>query len=137
MGDGSGGQRLRLGVKANFRTRLLLQGCRSSQPMHEAPASEHCGHDSRSGEQTGDCRYHRCMAASQPNAWAAFWQTLIKFEAAKLAPALAVRNTLGVVLPLIVGTAAGVPTVGIAVATGALNVAFSDSEEPYRRRAKR
>ncbi len=77
------------------------------------------------------------MAASRPNAWAAFWQTLIKFDSAKLAPALAVRNTLGVVLPLIAGTAAGWPSVGIAVGTGALNVAFSDGQEPYRQRAKR
>lgn len=77
------------------------------------------------------------MAASRPDPRSAFWQTLIRFDSAKLTPGLALRNTLGVVLPLIAGLAAGNIGGGIAVATGALNAGFSDAQEPYRLRAKR
>jgi len=77
------------------------------------------------------------MSQAQPNAWAAFWQTVILFQSSKVNPWLALRNTVGVTLPLVAGVAAGNPSVGIAVATGALNVSFSDGEAPYTDRAKR
>ena len=72
----------------------------------------------------------------QPNAWASFWQTVSRFQADKVAPALALRNAAGVAIPLVVGLAAGSLLSGLAVSTGALNVAFSDSSDPYPQRSR-
>jgi uncharacterized membrane protein YccC len=47
------------------------------------------------------------------------------------------RNALGVVLPLAVGMALGQTGVGLSVAIGALQVAFTDRPGPYRLRAGR
>jgi len=66
-----------------------------------------------------------------------FWRILTRFESAKLHPYTALRNTAGVVLPLIVGYAMGMPRGGLAVAIGALNVSYSDGSDPYAARAKR
>jgi uncharacterized membrane protein YccC len=71
------------------------------------------------------------------NAWSAFWQTVLRYQAGKVDPWLALRNTLGVALPLAAGVAFGTLSGGLVVATGALNVAFSDSQEPYIQRARR
>jgi uncharacterized membrane protein YccC len=49
----------------------------------------------------------------------------------------ALRNTAGVVLPLIVGFAWNMPRAGLAMASGALNVSYSDGNDPYAQRAKR
>lgn len=46
------------------------------------------------------------------------------------------RNTVGVVTPLIVGAAMGMPLGGLAVASGALQVSYSDSPGPYAQRAR-
>src|SRR5579872_5070876 len=72
-----------------------------------------------------------------PNAWASFWQALTRFQKDKVYPWLALRNAIGVMAPLIAGAAVGQLPAGLVVATGALNVAWSDSHEPYRVRAKR
>ncbi len=72
-----------------------------------------------------------------PNAWASFWQTVIRYDAAKVTPWLALRNAIGVALPLVAGVAADQLSAGLVAGTGALNVAFSDSQEPYRQRARR
>ena len=66
-----------------------------------------------------------------------FWRSVIRFETDKLLPWLALRNTLGVTLPLAFGAAAGHMPEWIAVAMGALNVCYSDGQEPYRQRARR
>jgi uncharacterized membrane protein YccC len=50
---------------------------------------------------------------------------------------IALRNTVGVVLPLAAGAATGHPVVGLTTAIGALNVAFSDGSDAYRTRAGR
>ena len=50
---------------------------------------------------------------------------------------MALRNSIGVVLPLIVGFALNMPRGGLVVASGALNVAYSDGSDPYAQRAKR
>jgi uncharacterized membrane protein YccC len=76
-------------------------------------------------------------AGKQGNAWTAFWRSVVRFQSDKVAPWLAVRNTLGVVLPLAVGVATGEVSSGLVACTGALNVAFSDSDEPYAQRARR
>src|SRR5260370_30973020 len=70
-------------------------------------------------------------------AWISFRQTLTRFDTGKLNPWLAFRNALGVTLPLVAGTAFGAVSGGLAAATGALNVAFSDGQEPYPLRARR
>src|ERR1700758_2358390 len=49
----------------------------------------------------------------------------------------ALRNTFGVVAPLIVGQWLGIPRGGLAMASGALNVSYSDGSDPYAKRAKR
>ena len=50
---------------------------------------------------------------------------------------MALRNAVGVVLPLMVGFAMNMPRGGVAMASGALNVAYSDRSDPYAQRAKR
>ncbi len=75
--------------------------------------------------------------AEHPTAWASFWQTVIRYDAAKLTPWLALRNAIGLALPLVAGVAWGQLSAGLVAGTGALNVAFSDSQEPYRQRARR
>lgn len=77
------------------------------------------------------------MSGVRGNAWIAFWQTVIRFQSEKLTPWLALRNTIGVTVPLAVGAATGNVAGGIAVAMGALNVCYSDGQEPYRQRARR
>ena len=75
---------------------------------------------------------------SKPNPWQAFWRTLVKFDHSKVQPHIAFRNTIGVVLPLLVGIAMHSPLGGIAVASGAMNVSYSDKpDEPYDQRARR
>src|SRR5438552_1267886 len=76
-------------------------------------------------------------ARKQPTTRPAFWRSLLRSQADKVAPWLALRNTLGMALPLAAGVATGNVSSGLVVATGALNVAFSDSDEPYAQRARR
>jgi uncharacterized membrane protein YccC len=66
-----------------------------------------------------------------------FWRILTRFDSSKLQPYLALRNTAGVVLPLIVGYALGEPRGGLSVAIGALNVSYSDGSDRYASRARR
>lgn len=65
------------------------------------------------------------------------WRTLIRFDKGKIAPDIAVRNTIGIVIPLIVGAVAGNPSAGAVGAIGALNVCYSDSRDPYIARLRR
>jgi uncharacterized membrane protein YccC len=81
-------------------------------------------------------------AASQqppahPNQARAIWKLLTYFDHSKMIPPLALRNTVGVILPLIVGFALGMPRGGLAMASGALNVSYSDGSDPYPQRARR
>jgi uncharacterized membrane protein YccC len=73
----------------------------------------------------------------RPSAWAAIWKSVARFQADKVIPWVALRNTLGVALPLAAGVLLGAVSSGLVVGTGALNVSFSDSQEPYVRRARR
>ena len=66
-----------------------------------------------------------------------FWRILTTFDAAKLTPYQALRNSIGVALPLIAGYLLGMPRGGLAVASGALNVSYSDGGDPYPARARR
>jgi uncharacterized membrane protein YccC len=67
----------------------------------------------------------------------ALWRIVTHVDQSKINVWQALRNTIGVVLPLIVGFALGMPRGGLAVASGALNVSYSDGSDPYARRAKR
>jgi len=66
-----------------------------------------------------------------------FWNTLVRFEKSKIIPWIALRNTLGVALPLVVGAAIGRTAPGLIAAIGAMNVSYSDGHEPYPQRARR
>jgi uncharacterized membrane protein YccC len=65
------------------------------------------------------------------------WRTLTKFDRSKVSVYRGFRNAAGVALPLIIGFALNMPRGGLAVASGALNVSYSDGSDPYPRRAKR
>jgi len=67
----------------------------------------------------------------------AFWRTVLRFDRSKIAPEIAIRNTIGIVLPLIVGAATGYVSAGVVAALGAMNVSYSDSRDPYGARARR
>ena len=47
------------------------------------------------------------------------------------------RNALGVAIPLAIGYSVGSLGAGLVAATGALNVCFSDGDDPYRQRGRR
>ncbi|MGA2420314.1 MAG: FUSC family protein, partial [Candidatus Acidiferrum sp.] len=66
-----------------------------------------------------------------------FWRVLTKFDHTKVSAYRALRNAAGVVLPLIAGYALGMPRGGLVVASGALNVSYSDGSDPYPQRARR
>ena len=67
----------------------------------------------------------------------ALWQIVTLIDRSKINLAQALRNTLGVVAPLIVGHMMGMPRGGLAMSSGALNVSYSDGSDPYQQRAKR
>ena len=50
---------------------------------------------------------------------------------------MALRNAVGIAIPLTVGAATGAISSGVTMSVGALNVAFSDSSEPYAQRGGR
>src|SRR5580704_10040599 len=71
------------------------------------------------------------------NKWQKFWRGVLHVDTAKMDPWTAARNAIGVALPLAVGIALGMPLGGLAVASGALNVSYSDGHDPYKQRARR
>src|SRR5437763_5302220 len=71
------------------------------------------------------------------SSWAALRDNVRRFDAAELSPWIGLRNAIGVALPLAVGLGVQAPGSGLLAATGALNVAFSDSHVPYIQRARR
>lgn len=76
-------------------------------------------------------------AQSAINSWVSFGRQLTKVDHSKINRSIAVRNALGVAIPLAVGIALHNPVGAAAVATGALNVSYSDGRDPYRHRAER
>ena len=77
------------------------------------------------------------MSSAPVTARSALWQAVTRFDRAKLLPQIAVRNALGIALPLAVGVAIGDPGGGLVMTTGALNVSFSDGSDPYLHRGRR
>src|SRR4051812_39972012 len=65
------------------------------------------------------------------------WRTLIRFEPEKIVPAIAVRNTIGFSLAVILGTILVSPSAGVVAGLGALNACYSDGLDPYILRARR
>jgi uncharacterized membrane protein YccC len=77
-------------------------------------------------------------AAEEPiGKWLKFWQGVLHVDTSKMDLGIGFRNALGVALPLAVGIAIKMPLGGLAVASGALNVSYSDGHDPYGQRAKR
>src|SRR5271165_726213 len=70
-------------------------------------------------------------------AWVSFWRTVTRMEWEKIVPGRAARNALGVALPLAAGYLLGSLPAGLIVSSGALNVCFTDGDDPYRQRARR
>src|SRR5450631_4515968 len=58
--------------------------------------------------------------------WKIFWLGVLHFDTAKMDPWIAARNALAVAIPLAVGIAIGMALGGLALASGALNVSYSD-----------
>jgi len=82
------------------------------------------------------------VASSKPPskeglAWITFWRTVVRLEREKVILGVAARNALGVSLPLAAGYLLGSLPAGLVVSSGALNVCFTDGDDPYRRRARR
>src|SRR5262245_52992657 len=74
------------------------------------------------------------MPSTPPSA---FWEILTRFERQKINPWIALRNAIGIVLPLAIGAAVGRSGSGLVMTVGALNVSFSDGSDPYVHRARR
>jgi uncharacterized membrane protein YccC len=74
---------------------------------------------------------------ASPNPRSAFWAAVVQIEKHKMSLPMAVRNAIGVLIPLVAGAAVGQPVAGALMCTGALNVSFSDGNDPYGQRARR
>ncbi len=68
---------------------------------------------------------------------APLWQSLFVFDKGKITTEVAIRSSVGIVIPLILGAVFARPGVGALGALGALNVASSDSRDPYKTRGRR
>lgn len=68
--------------------------------------------------------------------WKRLWNSVTRFQADKVNPWVALRNTVGLTAPLAVSVALGEVSAGLAMGTGALNVSFRDSAAPYAQRAR-
>jgi uncharacterized membrane protein YccC len=71
------------------------------------------------------------------NTRTAFWNALTRFDSGKIVPEIAIRNTIGFIAAVVIGTVLGSPSAGVVAGTGALNVSYSDSRDPYALRARR
>jgi uncharacterized membrane protein YccC len=71
------------------------------------------------------------------NTRTAFWKALTRFESGKIVPEIAIRNAVGFVAAVVIVTVLGSPSAGVVAGTGALNVSYSDSRDPYPLRARR
>lgn len=68
----------------------------------------------------------------------ALWRSVKQIDNSKINNWwLALRNSLAVAIPLLVGIEIGNALGGVAVAIGALNVSYSDGHDPYSERARR
>ena len=105
----------------------------ASTAQQHTPSSTRSGQAKEGGSASTDDTKH--SARLRP--LQALWQIVTHVDRSKIRVAQALRNTLGVVTPLIVGHLLGMPRGGLAMASGALNVSYSDGSDPYKQRAKR
>ena len=77
------------------------------------------------------------MTTDHPTPLAALWRTLTRFDASKIVPEIAIRNTIGFTAAFVLGVVFSSPNVGVLAAIGALNVSYSDSRDPYSIRLRR
>jgi uncharacterized membrane protein YccC len=77
------------------------------------------------------------VPSSQPLAPVTLWSTVTRVEREKIVLGRALRNAIGVAIPLVAGYFAGSIPVGLIVSSGALNVCFVDGDDPYRQRGRR
>jgi len=89
------------------------------------------------GQQGQTETLSRSSRGVKPSPWVALWRLAIRFDRAKVTPWIGLRNALGVALPLIAGILAGHTGAGLIMATGALNVSYSDGNDVYDFRARR
>lgn len=102
--------------------------------LHMPPASNEVANQSSSQVAKSSSG---SASETRPGAAHPFWEILTLFDSTKLSTHRAFRNALGVVLPLIAGFALHMPRGGLVVASGALNVSYSDGSDPYFARVKR
>lgn len=69
--------------------------------------------------------------------WKALLQTATRLDKSKINPWIALRNTIGVIAPLVLGFVYGQLSPGLVASLGALNVTFADGKDPYQQRARR
>jgi uncharacterized membrane protein YccC len=69
--------------------------------------------------------------------WISLWRTLTRMEWEKVVLGRATRNAIGVAVPLAAGYLFGSMPAGLIASSGALNVCFTDGDDPYRQRARR
>ena len=72
-----------------------------------------------------------------PRPFESLWRALVRWDRGKIVVPIAVRNTIGFALALIIGSVAGDTNAGVLAGLGALNVSYSDGLDPYRVRAWR
>jgi uncharacterized membrane protein YccC len=70
-------------------------------------------------------------------AWRKLWQDIVRIDRSQIVFWTALRNAIGVFIPLAVGADTGQLLFGLTASTGALQVAFADRPGPYRLRAGR
>ncbi len=103
---------------------------------HDRDAPADAG-DAQSADRDAVTNQTKSEGSSVLSKWQVFWQGILHVDTAKMDRWIALRNGMGVALPLAVGIAIGMPLGGLAVASGALNVSYSDGHDPYKQRAKR
>lgn len=89
------------------------------------------------GSQPGAVRGARTGAPDRPSFFVRLRQDLTRLDRSQISFAMAARNTVALALPLAFGAAIGHPLAGLTISIGALNVAFSDTNEPYPLRGAR
>jgi len=72
-----------------------------------------------------------------PSPFESLWRALVRWDRGKIVLPIAVRNTIGFALALIIGSVAGDTNAAVLAGLGALNVSYSDGLDPYRVRAWR
>jgi hypothetical protein len=65
-------------------------------------------------------------------AWRKLWRDIVRIDRSQLVFWTALRNAIGVFIPLAVGAATGQLLLGLTASTGALQVAFADRPDRHR-----